>query len=232
MSRLSPKDVPLVYSCSGSSSAAQLANHVAVQLDRRELAEMSCIAGVGGDVEPLVHEARSGRPLVAIDGCPLRCVKHTLARHGLAPTLEFELSQHGVKRRKHVDFEPAEATEVLGRVSARLEQWRSEREGALFALPQGSGAGAGATGSRGHKQERRMDRELDLRTHTLSCAEASTQAFDGLAVGNGVVLVADHDPTALRYFFEAERRGQFTWEPLVNGVEGVWRVRLRRTAAG
>ena len=29
---------PLVYSCSGCSSAAQLANHVAVQLDRRGVA--------------------------------------------------------------------------------------------------------------------------------------------------------------------------------------------------
>ena len=46
-----PRDQhPLVYSCSGCSSAAQLANHVALQLDRRGVAEMSCIAGVGGDV--------------------------------------------------------------------------------------------------------------------------------------------------------------------------------------
>ncbi len=46
--------LPLVYSCSGCSSAAQLANHVALQLDRRGLAEMSCIAGVGGDVPYLL----------------------------------------------------------------------------------------------------------------------------------------------------------------------------------
>ena len=31
---------PLVYSCSGCSSAAQLANHVAVRLDRSGVAEM------------------------------------------------------------------------------------------------------------------------------------------------------------------------------------------------
>lgn len=76
-----------------------------------------------------------------------------------------------------------------------------------------------------------MDHELDLRGHAMSCADASTQAFDKLPVGNGFVLVADHDPRALRYFFEAERRDQFTWEPLVNGEGGVWRVRVRRTAA-
>lgn len=41
------RTLPLVYSCSGCSSAAQMANYVAVQLDRRGAAEMSCIAGVG-----------------------------------------------------------------------------------------------------------------------------------------------------------------------------------------
>ncbi|TAK94969.1 MAG: zinc-binding protein, partial [Aquabacterium sp.] len=40
----------LVYACSGCSSAAQLANHLAVRLDREGIAEMSCIAGVGGRV--------------------------------------------------------------------------------------------------------------------------------------------------------------------------------------
>jgi uncharacterized metal-binding protein len=42
---------PLVYSCSGCSSSAQMANYLAVQLDRQGLAEMSCIAGVGGNVK-------------------------------------------------------------------------------------------------------------------------------------------------------------------------------------
>jgi uncharacterized metal-binding protein len=45
---------PLVYSCSGCSSAAQMANYLAIQLDRLNLAEMSCIAGVGGNVKKLV----------------------------------------------------------------------------------------------------------------------------------------------------------------------------------
>ena len=42
------KSLPLVYSCSGCSSAAQMANDLALRLDRAGVAEMSCIAGVGG----------------------------------------------------------------------------------------------------------------------------------------------------------------------------------------
>ena len=63
-----PAPTPIVYSCSGCSSAAQLANHVALRLDRCGAAEMSCIAGVGGDVPHLMKTARSGRPIIALDG--------------------------------------------------------------------------------------------------------------------------------------------------------------------
>ena len=115
-----PAARPLVYSCSGCSSAAQLANHVALQLDRRDIAEMSCIAGVGGDVPQLLKVVRSGRPIVALDGCPLACVKSTLARHGIAATRHYQLQQYGVKRRTHEDFDAAQARQVLQTIEADL----------------------------------------------------------------------------------------------------------------
>ncbi len=39
---------PLVYACSGCSNVAQLANDLALILNRKNLAEMSSIAGIGG----------------------------------------------------------------------------------------------------------------------------------------------------------------------------------------
>lgn len=108
--------VPLVYSCSGCSSAAQMANFVAVQLDRRALAEMSCIAGVGGDVSALLKVAHSGRPLIAIDGCPLACVKQSLARHGIAADEYVQLAELGVKKRFHADFDTEQAERVVATV--------------------------------------------------------------------------------------------------------------------
>ncbi len=110
--------LPIVYSCSGCSSAAQMANTLALALDKKGLAEMSCIAGVGGDVKPLVVKAKSGRPIIAIDGCPLKCVEHCLARHGIQPDKQFVLSDYGVKKSLHCDFDEQEAEELL----ARLEQ--------------------------------------------------------------------------------------------------------------
>jgi len=112
--------LPLVYSCSGCSSAAQMANYLAVSLDRRGLAEMSCIAGVGGDVPKLVRVAKSGRRIVAIDGCALACVRNCLARHGVEPSEYHLLSDHGVRKRYRTDYDPEDAGRVLEELSASL----------------------------------------------------------------------------------------------------------------
>ena len=114
-------NLPLVYSCSGCSSAAQLANHVALQLDRRGVAEMSCIAGVGGDVPYLLKVANSGRPIVALDGCPLACVKSCLSRHGIVAARHYQLNQYGVKKRYHADFDLDAAETVITQVMSDLK---------------------------------------------------------------------------------------------------------------
>lgn len=93
-----------------------MANHLAVRLDRLGAAEMSCIAGVGGDVPSLVRVATSGRPIVALDGCALHCTLHILRRHGVEPAVHYMLRRYGVKKLPHVDFSPAEAEEVLARI--------------------------------------------------------------------------------------------------------------------
>ncbi len=119
---------PIVYSCSGASSAAQMANHIAVKLDRLQVAEMSCIAGVGGDVKPLVRTAKSGRPIIALDGCPLHCAAHILKRHGLKPDKHYDLSKMKVQKRKHEDFDPQEAARVLEMIRQDLARAEAEEE--------------------------------------------------------------------------------------------------------
>lgn len=106
---------PLVYSCSGCSSAAQMANQFAIRLDRDGAAEMSCIAGVGGGVTGLVRTAQSGRPILALDGCVLKCVSACLARAGVTADVHLVLSDYGVKKRTHADFDVEQAAEVYVR---------------------------------------------------------------------------------------------------------------------
>ena len=84
------------------------------------MAEMSCIAGVGGDVPKLVKLATSGRPILALDGCPLECVRNSLQRHAITPTRHYQLHKYGVKKRNHQDFDPEQAAAVLEHIQADL----------------------------------------------------------------------------------------------------------------
>lgn len=139
------KPLPLVYSCSGCSSAAQLANHLAVRLDREGLAEMSCIAGVGGNVRSLVRKAQdaaaAGRPIVAIDGCILACAKACLAQRGVTPDEHVLLAAQGVRKTYHSDFDPAQADEVYAQLKSTVDSLAEGATGAGGA-PATPAAGA------------------------------------------------------------------------------------------
>lgn len=104
--------LPLVYACSGCSSSAQLANDLAIRLDRERRAEMSCIAGVGGDVRHLLKVAQSGRPILALDGCALHCVAQCLRRHAIAPDAHLDFSKAGIRKRFHDGASPEERNKV------------------------------------------------------------------------------------------------------------------------
>lgn len=113
---------PLVYSCSGCSSAAQMANYLAIKMDRAGVAEMSCIAGVGGNVKKMVHKALSGRKIITIDGCPLACSRECLGNHNIIPDMQFELTNFGVSKKQHEDFDIDEANQLLMKMKALISE--------------------------------------------------------------------------------------------------------------
>lgn len=117
----------VVYSCSGCSSSAQMANWIALQLDRAGFAEMSCIAGVGGGVGPLVQKARSAGYIIGVDGCPLVCVKHCLDKEGLKPDIHYDLKDFGAEKKIHEDFDREQARRILSQILTDLDSRRDPR---------------------------------------------------------------------------------------------------------
>ena len=75
------------------------------------------------------------------------------------------------------------------------------------------------------------DTDLDVRNLAPAQRHESIFArFHTLGPGAGFVLVNDHDPKPLRYQFEAEHTGEFTWDTLEAGPQ-VWRVRIGKVPA-
>jgi uncharacterized protein (DUF2249 family)/hemerythrin-like domain-containing protein len=85
--------------------------------------------------------------------------------------------------------------------------------------------------SRQEVDDTTADRELDVR-HLAPTQRHETifASYHDLAPGTGYVLVNDHDPKPLRYQFEAEHTGEFTWDYLESGPK-VWRVRISKVSA-
>jgi uncharacterized metal-binding protein len=124
---MSRSTLPLIYACSGCSNVAQLANTLAVRLDRSGLAEMSCIVGVGGHVAALVNKARSGRRIFALDGCPLQCVENCLKQHGLHADVHLILSHYGLRKRNGEDCTQAQGDELFEGIKQLIasDAWES-----------------------------------------------------------------------------------------------------------
>jgi uncharacterized metal-binding protein len=77
---------------------------------------MSCIAGVGGGVKKLVKLAQSKRSIIALDGCHLHCVKHSLASQKVTPDHHFTLTEFGIKKRYREDCSNQDLENVKNRI--------------------------------------------------------------------------------------------------------------------
>lgn len=88
----------VIYACSGCSDAGELADRAARTLSQMKLGQMSCLAGIGGRVKPIMTQAEQADHIVAIDGCPLNCGRHTLARAGFERVNHLELQRLGMRK--------------------------------------------------------------------------------------------------------------------------------------
>jgi uncharacterized protein (DUF2249 family) len=74
------------------------------------------------------------------------------------------------------------------------------------------------------------DKIVDVRTMPPSQRHSTIfDSYHQLNPGEAFELVNDHDPKPLYYQFDAEHKGQFTWDYQEQGPQ-VWRVRIGKTA--
>lgn len=83
---------------------------------------MSCISGVGGGVPALVKLAQSGRPILALDGCPLACCQACLAQAGVVADRHVVLSELAIRKRHGRECTADEHQQAAHAVRAALAQ--------------------------------------------------------------------------------------------------------------
>ena len=92
------KPATVVYACSGCSDAGELADRIARELTRTGVAEMSCLAGIGGRVKSIMGKGEKAERILVIDGCSLNCARKTLELAGLKKFHHLGLHEIGLRK--------------------------------------------------------------------------------------------------------------------------------------
>ena len=72
----------LIFACSGAADVGAVSDRAARKLTGDGAGKMFCLAGVGGRVSGIMKTTEAAEQILAIDGCPLDCVKNCLEQAG------------------------------------------------------------------------------------------------------------------------------------------------------
>ncbi len=90
----------LIFACSGAADVGAITDQAARKLTQEGAGRMFCLAGIGGRVSGIMATTAAASKILAIDGCPLNCVKNTLDLAGFAKYEHLQLADLGMEKGK------------------------------------------------------------------------------------------------------------------------------------
>jgi len=90
----------LIFACSGAADVGAIADLAARKLTKDGAGKMFCMAGIGGRVSGIMATTESAGKILAIDGCPLNCVKNSLEQAGFKKYEHLQLADLGMEKGK------------------------------------------------------------------------------------------------------------------------------------
>jgi uncharacterized metal-binding protein len=88
----------LIFACSGAADVGEIADKAARQLTKDGIGKMFCTAGIGGRASGIMKTVESADKILAIDGCPLNCVKNSLELAGFKQFEHLQLADLGLEK--------------------------------------------------------------------------------------------------------------------------------------
>jgi len=90
----------LIFPCSGAADVGAVADQAARKLTRDGAGKMFCLAGVGGRVSGIMKTTEAAHRILAIDGCPLNCVRNCLEQAGFTGFAHLQRGELGLEKGK------------------------------------------------------------------------------------------------------------------------------------
>jgi uncharacterized metal-binding protein len=90
----------LIFACSGAADVGAIADQAARKMTKDGAGKMFCMAGIGGRVSGIMETTKIAAKILAIDGCPLNCVKNSLEQAGFKKYEHLQLADLGMEKGK------------------------------------------------------------------------------------------------------------------------------------
>ena len=90
----------LIFACSGAADVGAIADQAARKMAKEGNGKMFCTVGIGGRVSGIMKTTESADSILAIDGCPLNCVKNSLHQAGFDQFDHLQLADLGLEKCK------------------------------------------------------------------------------------------------------------------------------------
>lgn len=104
----------LIFACSGAADVGAVADQAARKMTRDGAGKMFCLAGIGGRVGGIMQTTEAADAILAIDGCPLNCVKNCLEQAGFTNFKHLQLADLGMEKGR-----TAVSEETVAKVAAK-----------------------------------------------------------------------------------------------------------------
>jgi len=88
----------LIFACSGAADVGHISDLTARQLTKEGAGQMFCLAGIGGRVEGIINKTRAAETIVAIDGCPIDCVRKLLEEADINDFTHLRITDMGMEK--------------------------------------------------------------------------------------------------------------------------------------
>ena len=88
----------LIFACSGAADVGAIADQAARKMTKEGVGKMFCTAGIGGRISGIMKTTESADKILAIDGCPLDCVKNSLHQSGFNEFDHLQLADLGLEK--------------------------------------------------------------------------------------------------------------------------------------
>lgn len=88
----------LIFACSGAADVGAIADRAARKMTADGVGKMFCTVGIGGRVSGILKTTESADAILAIDGCSLNCVKHSLELAGFKQFKHLQLADLGLEK--------------------------------------------------------------------------------------------------------------------------------------